>query len=688
MGKKNLRKIIVAVAMLLWGQSIPLLAVAQQAVFSSDDVFNLEWVSQPMISPDGRQVVYTRKSMDRMSDKRQSRLWLINSDGSGHRPLTGNDVQESQPVWSPDGTRVAYIAATEHGTNIHVHWLQHGKSSRLTRLSQQPGPMVWSPDGQRIAFTMLAPEEPVVLVKPPQKPDGAEWAEPPRITTQLKYEADGEGRLQPGYLQVYVLDSIGGTPRQITHGAFRHAAELAWSADGQQIFFSGNRNSDWEHAFKNSEIYRANINTGEIAALTERNGPDYAPVASPDGKYIAYLGFTDRVQAYQLNKLQLMRTDGSAKRELLSDFDRSIDAIAWAADSSGLYYQYDEHGDTKIGYAGLRGANKHVADSLGGEAMGRPYGGGSFSVSRNNAIAYTYSTPHRPAELAVLSGRDRLRIITALNEDALAQRRLGEVREIWYQSSFDQRDLQGWLVLPPHYDASKQYPLLVENHGGPISNYGPRFSPEIQLYAAAGYLVFYPNPRGSTGYGEEFANLLFNNYPGEDYQDIMDGVDELIRQGIAHENSLYVTGGSAGGIMTAWMIGKNNRFRSAAVIKPVMNWVSKTLTADNYFNYADYRYPGQPWENIETYMKFSPVSLVGNIQTPTMVMVGTDDLRTPLSEAKQLYHALKLRKIDTMLIEMPGASHFIARRPSQLVSKVAHILAWFERAGGTGEITD
>lgn len=251
------------------------------------------------------------------------------------------------------------------------------------------------------------------------------------------------------------------------------------------------------------------------------------------------------------------------------------------------------------------------------------------------------------------------------------------MEEIWYKSTVDQRDIQGWLVYPPDYDPSQKYPLLVENHGGPIANYGDRFSAELQLYAAAGYIVFYPNPRGSTSYGEEFGNLLYHNYPGDDYNDVMDGVDFCISKGVAHEDQLFVTGGSAGGIMTAWIIGKNNRFEAAVVAKPVANWISKTLMADNYFNYANSRFPGQPWENFETYWKFSPLSLVANVETPTMVMVGMDDLRTPPSEAKQYYHALKLLKIETLLVEIPGAGHGIANRPSNLIAKVAHTLAWF-----------
>lgn len=650
--------------------------------FGATDVFDLEWASQAAIAPDGRQIVYVRKRMDIMRDERQSRLWLINADGSSHQVLTGTDSNESGPAWSPQGDRIAYIGQSESGANIYVHWLKSGKTARLSSLSQKPNALHWSPDGTQLAFTMLAPEKPPVLVKPPEKPEGAEWAEKPRITSQLKYESDGAGRLTPGFQQVYVLDAIGGSPRQVTTGSFRHLPELSWTPDGQSIVFAGNRNDDWERAFRNSEVYRVNVASGEVTALTDRNGPDWLPAVSPNGKWIAYAGYADQVQAYQLNKIMLMAADGSSKRELLPDFDYSVDAMHWNGSSSGLYFQYDKHGDTKIGFVSLSGKFRAVSNDLGGEAMGRPYGGGSFTVSNNNRIAFSYSTPYRPADVAVVSSSGKPTVVTQLNDDLLSHRTLGKVEEMWYQSSFDQRKLQGWIVWPPNYDKNKTYPLLVENHGGPISNYGARFSPEIQLYASADYIVFYPNARGSTGYGEEFANLLFNNYPGEDYQDVMDGVDELIKRGIAKEGNLFVTGGSAGGIMTAWMIGKNNRFRSAAVIKPVMNWVSKTLTADNYFAYADYRYPGQPWENWDTYMKFSPVSLVGNIQTPTLVMVGTDDLRTPLSEAKQLYHALKIRDIDTLLVEIPGASHFIAKRPSQLIAKIDHILAWFARYRG------
>lgn len=661
---------------------IPLMAVAQSDKrFTAMDVFELEWVEDPQISPDGEKIVYIRRSMDKMKDRRISRLWIMDADGSNHRKVTDRDINESSPRWSPDGSRIAFTSSSdEHGNEIYMYWVESGSLSRITQLDESPGGLSWSPDGKHLAFNMKISESNPRLADFKQPPEGAEWAENPRVTTRLNYESDGSGYIEPGYTHIFTIPAEGGAPRQITEGDYHHSGSPVWSNDGDHIYFSANLNEDWEQDYRESELYAVDVENGNIEQLTDRDGPDQNPAVSPDGETIAYLGYDDRVQTYQITKLYTMDADGGNKQEIELDLDRSISSIQWDKDGRGLYFMYDDEGNTKIGHTDLSGETMVVAHDVGGTSVARPYGGGSFSVSDAGVIAFNQTTPYYPAELATISrGNTESTKLTGLNNALLDYRNLGEVEEIWYTSSVDGREIQGWIVTPPDFDPDKEYPLVVENHGGPISNYGDRFSPEIQLYASAGYVVFYPNPRGSTGYGEEFGNLLYHDYPGDDYHDVMDGVDAVIEEGYIDENNLFVTGGSAGGIMTAWMVGKTDRFTASAVIKPVMNWISKTLTADNYYGYAEYRYPGQPWENFEEYWKYSPVSLVGNIETPTMVMVGTDDLRTPPSEAKQLYSALKLREIDTALVEMPGASHFIANRPSQLIDKINNIVAWFEK---------
>ena len=650
-----------------------------KSIFKPLDVFSLEWAVNPQISPDASQIIYRRSGFDIMNDTSKGNLWILNADGTSHRKLTSREVSESKATWSPDGNRIAFVSNTKEGSEIYMYWVLTGQIAKLSQLEMSPGNITWSPDGKLIAFTMFKSEKLPVVIKMPQKPKGANWAKPARITNRLKHEADGRGYLKPGFTHIYTIPSQGGTPEQITSGNYNHTGTLSFSPDSKSIYFSANRVEDWEYDFRNSEVYNVNIHTKIIKVLTSQKGPDFSPKVSPNGKKIAFLGFKDNVQTHQNRVLYLMNSNGKNRTTISGNFDNSISNIVWDSSGNGLYFTYDEKGNSKVAYISLSGKVTKLADNLGGTTIGRPYASGSFSVAKNGTIVYTHTRPEYPSELAVIKDKESSKLITNLNEDLLSRRVLGKTEEVWYTSSFDGRKIQGWLVKPPFYDSRKKYPLLVENHGGPILNYGDRFTSEIQLYAADGYVVFYPNPRGSNSYGEEFANLLYNNYPGQDYNDVMDGVDYLVKKGVVDNNKLFVTGGSAGGIMTAWMIGKNKRFRAAVVVKPVMNWISKTLVADNYFGYANSRYPGQPWENFETYWKFSPLSLVGNISTPTMVMVGMNDLRTPPSEAKQLYHALKLRKIETVLVEIPGASHGIANKPSNLISKVAHVLAWLNK---------
>ncbi len=661
------RSILFAAALAASAASVAL----ARTPFQPMDVFQLEFAADPQISPDGSQVVYVRTSMDIMRDRPRRELWIVNADGTGHRRLADGG---GGARWSPDGTRIAWTA----GGQIHLRWMDTGETATLTQLLESPSGLRWSPDGERIAFNMLVPSPPPQLVAPPKPPPGADWADPPIMEDRFRSRQDGVGYLDFGYRHIFVLSVDGGTPTQVTTGDFQHGSPAAWTPDGEQLVFSSNRSGN-DLDYRNSELYIVPAAGGEIRALTDRAGPDRSPAVSPDGARIAFVSYEDLVRTYQVSRLEVMNLDGSGREVVTRGLDRSVSSPVWSDDGRHIYFQYDDEGNSRVAFTTLDGEVEVLGRSLGGTSYGRPYGGGSFSVANDGTFAFNQSRPDSPGEVAVGEPRGEVRQITSLNADLLAQKTLGEVEEIWWDSSFDGRPVQGWIVKPPGFDPGRKYPLILEIHGGPISNYGDRFSAEMQLMAAAGYVVLYSNPRGSTSYGEEFGDLLYRNYPGNDYDDVISGVDAVIARGYVDEDNLFVTGGSAGGILTAWIVGKTDRFRAAVSQKPVVNWISKTLTADNWYGYYFSRYEGLPWENPEPYWKFSPLSLAGNVTTPTLILTGEEDLRTPLSESYQLFHALRFRGIDTGVVRLPGASHDMSRRPSQLIAKIANIVAWFDR---------
>jgi dipeptidyl aminopeptidase/acylaminoacyl peptidase len=645
----------------------------------SIDVFQLEYADDVQISPDGARIVYVRVSHDIMTDRARRNLWMVNADGTDNRPVRSEGKSFLSPRWSPDGRRLAYVSAAEGSPQLYVRWMDTGQTALLTNLVHAPGSIAWSPDGKSIAFTQLVPNRKPPLATPPEKPEGATWAPPVKVVDSVVWRADGEGLLAPGFNHVFVVSAEGGTARQLTDGDFNDDGPLSFTPDSRHIVFSANRGPDWERDPQESEVFSVEIATGRLTQLTSRDGPDNSPMVSPDGRRIAYLGFDDRLQGYQVTHLYVMDADGGNVRVVTGNLDRDVADPRWSADGRGLYFTFDDRGVRKIGYVTLDGRLRTVAEGVGGTDLGRPYTSGSFSVARNGRVAFNHNTPERPADVATTTAGSPVRVLTQLNADLLGERRLGEVRELRWKSSKDQREIQGWVIHPPDFDSAKRYPLILEIHGGPFAAYGPNYTSELQLMAAAGYIVLYANPRGSTSYGGEFGNLIHHAYPGDDYDDLMSGVDAVIAQGNVDADNLFVTGGSGGGVLTAWIVGKTDRFRAAVVAKPVINWSSFVLTSD--FNNFFYRYwfGAQPWEQPEQYWKRSPLSLVGNVKTPTMLLTGEADYRTPIAESEQYYQALKLRKVDTLLVRIPEASHGMVARPSNLIAKVDNILAWFER---------
>jgi dipeptidyl aminopeptidase/acylaminoacyl peptidase len=455
---------------------------------------------------------------------------------------------------------------------------------------------------------------------------------------------------------------------------------MSWTPDGRFILFSGNRKDNWRLDPVGSQIYRVSIADATLATLVDRTGPFHEPKVSPDGSKIAYLGFDDRQLGYQNVRVYVMDRDGSNTHSVTDSLDRTVERLEWAADGRSLYIRYAESAVMKVARLSLNGHLVPVASGLAGGELDRPYtNDGGFSVSNNGTVAFASGDPTHPPDLAVTRGGASRRL-TRLNDELFADKKLGEVRSLAVISSFDKRPIDAWLVLPPGFAAGRKYPLILEIHGGPFASYGPVFSTDDQLYAAAGYVVLYANPRGSTSYGEEFANLIHHDYPGHDYDDLMSAVDAAIGTDMVDPDELFVTGGSGGGVLTAWIVGKTHRFRAAVAQKPVINWASFALTTDIATFVPKYWFGKLPWEDPQDYWRRSPLSLVGNVTTPTLVIVGDQDFRTPVSDSEQYYEALKLRSIPTALVKVPGASHGgLAARPSQSAAKASAILAWYQR---------
>ena len=643
------------------------------------DFFHVQVATDPQISPDGKRIVYVRNSADISSDRRVSNLWIINSAGTGHRALTTGTYSDSSPRWSPDGTRLAFVSDRDGKAQLYVRWMDSGQTAKLTDLENPPAGISWSPDSTQLVFTSLVPAAPPKIATMPAPPEGAKWADSPKIYEDLIYRFNGPGYLKPGYSQIFVISADGGAPRQLTTGNFPHGPNTgefggsypAWAPEGKSVILSMNGTSNFEYEPLHTELFEISTVDGSLKQLTHRNGPNDSPVISSDGKLIAYTGFDDRYQGHQTTHLYICNRDGSNPHEVTSKLDRDVSTPRWSSDGKSVFLTYADQGDTKLASISLDGSSKVLADHLNL--------GASFSVSKTDAFAIQYDMPSDPGDVAAASlAHPKLNVLTNLNRELFTAKKLGAVEELWYESSFDHRKIEGWIIKPPDFDANKKYPLIIQIHGGPFSNYGDRFDLNAQIWAASGYVVLYTNPRGSTSYGEEFANLIHLSYPGNDFYDLNSGVDAILDKGYIDKDNLFVTGGSGGGVLTCWMIDRTDRFRAAASLYPVINWYSWVLTSDLPSFGSLYWFNGNPWDKSDEYMKRSVISLVKNVKTPTLLMTGEEDWRTPISEAEQYYAALKLLKVESALVRFPGEPHGLSRRPSHQIAKIVYTQNWFD----------
>ncbi len=635
--------------------------------------FQMESITNPEISPDGNQIAFTRSWADMTKDQEQSNLWLVDVHGLRPRELTQGNWRDSAPAWSPHGRRIAFLSDRSGSRQVHVMWVDTHEVSQLTHLDRAPASLRWSPDGKWIAFTVAIPDETNLLtVRLPKVPKGAQLAKPAVIVDRLSWGRDGFGQTVKEFNQVFVVDStIGGTPRQITQGNYNHN-DPEWSADGKTIYISGIRKPDAEYLSQDSEVYAIDVETLAVKTLTDRKGPDNNPRISPDGKWIAYTGFNDRGYTSHLANLYLMDSNGGAKQVLADNLANSPTSVHWSNDNSGVYFLLAEAGSENLYFASVKSPGAKPRKITSGVHVLS-----AVSIAGNGQVAAVRSSFKEPGSLVAfsLNSPAEMKKLVDVNDDVLAGLKLADVEEMWFPST-DGWKIQGWLMKPANFEPGKKYPLLLYIHGGPWSLYNVGFNWDWQNFAANGYAVLYLNPRGSTGYGQEFVNGIQYSYPGKDYDDLMAGVDAAIAKGFVDADNLFVCGGSGGGVLTAWIVGHTNRFRAAVAMRPVIDWGSFVGITDGPNWYRQFR--KYPWEDAEEYAVRSPLHYVANVTTPTMLMTGEADLRTPIVQSEEFYRALRMLHKETLMVRMPEEFHGW-RRPSHRLLQTLYLQAWFEK---------
>ena len=661
--------------------SLLLLPVALAAQNEPDGTLKLQtyldWesVSNPEISPDGSQIVYTRGWVDKINDRRASEIWIMDADGGRKRRLT----EGSSPKWSPSGDRIAFTDEGDPaGTQIFVRWMDdEGLRTPITHVENSPGNVQWSPDGRHIAFTMSVDSDNPWPISLPGRPEDAKWTEAPKVVDRLQYRRDRRGYIDEGYSHLFVVPADGGTPRQLTDGDWNHNG-VAWTPDGEEILFTSLRVEDAEHEWRQSDIYSVTVASGEITQLTDRSGPDGSPVPSPDGRLIAYTGNDLTTDTYITRKLYVMDRDGSNVRMISEGFDRQASGMIWADDGSGLYMTVSSEGTRNVHFASVDGGVTQVTE--GNHLL-------SVSSIGSGTAVGTLSDYHSPGDLISfsLSNPGEITQLTELNADVLAGVHLGEVEEIRYKSVEDFA-IQGWIIKPPDFDPSKKYPLILAIHGGPHGMYNVGFNFGWQNHAANGYVVLYTNPRGSSGYGSAFGNSIKNAYPDKDFDDLMAGVDLVVDRGYIDDQNMFVYGCSGGGVLTSWVVGHTDRFAAASANCPVTNWLSFVGTTDGASWYRNFEH--FPWDDPSEHLRRSPLMYVGNVTTPTMLMTGEGDLRTPMPQTEEYYQALRVLKVPTAMIRFKNEWHGTSSMPSNFLRTQIYLREWFEKHRRGGPVTD
>jgi len=663
------------------------------------DLYAFHWVGSPQISPDGAKVVYTLVKVAANHDDYETALWIAPTSGGPSRQLTSGP-RDSGAQWSPDGKTLAFLRATEKDgkpqpPQVYLLSLEGGEARALTEMPKGASSPVWSPDGHSIAFSSIT------LPKDFEKKGDAAESDV-RVITRAQYRENGEGYVDPDRpTHIWVVDvpRVAAGPqksRALTTGEFSES-DTTWSPDGGKIYFTSDRNKEPYYEPPQRAIYVVSATGGAMQKVTAIDGPVYQISVSPNGRRLAFVGEIDRGEgvvqrSYSEPDLFVAETEpGSTPKNLTVQYDFDIAGSVqgdqapprgggvsppvWSADGGSIFVKTSEQGRV----------NLERVDSETGKVEAVTKGDHtiiSYSATPDGSkMAVLLSTPTNIGDVFLVnSASGKMEPVTHVNAELFTRLSLTEPETIWYKS-FDGRRIQAWVQRPPDFQAGKKYPLILDIHGGPHSAYGYVFDHEFQWMAAKGYVVLYPNPRGSTSYGQEFGNIIQYHYPGDDFKDLMAGVDELIARGWVDPEKLGVTGGSGGGVLTNWTVGHTDRFKAAVSQRSIADWTGFWYTAD-FSQFTPFWFRGAPWQQEADFKERSPITYIERVHTPLMLIEGEADFRTPPADGgEQMFRALKYLRRPVVMVRFPGESHELSRsgKPSHRVERLQHIVAWFDK---------
>jgi dipeptidyl aminopeptidase/acylaminoacyl peptidase len=691
-------------------------ALAQKRTITEKDLFSFVWIGDPQISPDGARVAFVRTTVNDKKDGYSTAIWTVLTATGETRQLT-NGPRDTTPRWSPDGKYLLFVRAPEVSGRVEPAQLfmlamAGGEPFQFTTLPRGAAGPQWSPDGKMIAFYNSATDEelakaaaknqpqpsPSPMVSPAASPTPPERESDVRVINRAVYRSNGTGYLDfkhPQHIWVVNAPKTGDekvTPKQLTKGRFDDGSAV-WAKDSSRLYFETDYTDEPYYELPRTDLYTIAVTGGEPSKLTSFDMGAFGYVVSPDGKQVAFIGSAAQpVRSYSQPDLWVMDLSANAKpRNVTANFDSDIgggltgDNVAprgsagnfpvWSADGRSVSIVYVKEGKANVGSFDV--ASGKLSDvTTGNQAVVN-----FRAVPDASKFLLLISTPTRVGDLYWLDkpgGQPRQ--LTRINDELFSKLNLTEPEEMWH-SSFDGKKIQAWIQKPPDFDPNKKYPLILNIHGGPHAAYGFIFDHEFQWMAAKGYVVLYPNPRGSTSYGQEFGNIIQHNYPGDDYKDLMAGVDELIKRGYIDEKKMGVTGGSGGGLLTNWTIGQTTRFAAAVSQRDIADWADWWYTADfTLFQPSWFKAP--PFEDPEDYRRRSPITYVNKIQTPMMLILGEVDWRTPTGPGGEaMFRALKYRKIPTVMVRFPNESHELSRsgQPWHRIERLQHIVGWFDK---------